>query len=134
MSGSFPHYVQQSRFDCGPTCLRMIAAYYGRLYAWTKAEPIEGTSLADLMAVAREWGFDVRGVRASQDALLSDVNLPAIAHWQNEDGKDHWVVFAEITDDAVYIADPAWSFGGLRRFRLRGLSNYWDGVLLLLHP
>ena len=27
---SFPHYRQLDAMDCGPTCLRMIAKYYGR--------------------------------------------------------------------------------------------------------
>ncbi|MCM1516815.1 MAG: cysteine peptidase family C39 domain-containing protein [Paraprevotella sp.] len=27
---SFPHYLQQESADCGPSCLRMIARYYGR--------------------------------------------------------------------------------------------------------
>ena len=132
---NFPVYVQQGRYDCGPTCLRMIAVYYGRLYAWTKPEAEDrGVSLADLIAVAGEWGFNTRGVRASQDALGREARLPAIAHWQNEDGKDHWVVMVEIREDFVYIADPAWPFDGMRGFRLQGLSNYWDGILLLIHP
>ena len=136
---NFPVYVQQGRYDCGPTCLRMIAVYYGRLYAWTKPEPAEhGTSLADLMAVATEWGFAVRGVRftacTSSESLRTRVALPAIAHWQNEDGKAHWVVMVEIREGFVYIADPAWPFDGMRGFRLQGLSNYWDGILLLIHP
>ena len=27
---SFPHYQQHDQMDCGPTCLRMIAAFYGK--------------------------------------------------------------------------------------------------------
>ena len=29
----FPHYTQLDSMDCGPTCLRMIARYYGRRYS-----------------------------------------------------------------------------------------------------
>jgi ATP-binding cassette, subfamily B, bacterial len=29
----FPFYKQLDRMDCGPTCLRMIAHYYGKIYA-----------------------------------------------------------------------------------------------------
>ena len=29
---SFPHYQQQEAADCGPSCLRMIAKYYGKVY------------------------------------------------------------------------------------------------------
>lgn len=29
----FPHYIQHDAMDCGPTCLRMVAAYYGKRYS-----------------------------------------------------------------------------------------------------
>ena len=28
----FPHFIQLDKMDCGPTCLRIIAKYYGRNY------------------------------------------------------------------------------------------------------
>lgn len=27
----FPHYLQLDAMDCGPTCLRMIAKFYGKI-------------------------------------------------------------------------------------------------------
>ncbi|WP_195575029.1 cysteine peptidase family C39 domain-containing protein, partial [Phocaeicola massiliensis] len=30
---TFPHYLQLDAMDCGPTCLRMIARYYGKNYS-----------------------------------------------------------------------------------------------------
>jgi hypothetical protein len=32
----FPHYKQLDSMDCGPTCLRMIAKYYGKIYILLK--------------------------------------------------------------------------------------------------
>jgi len=32
------------------------------------------------------------------------------------------------------MAESSLAFEGLRGFRLRALSNYWDGILLVLHP
>ena len=29
----FPHYLQLDAMDCGPTCLRMIAKFYGKSYS-----------------------------------------------------------------------------------------------------
>jgi len=29
----FPHYTQLNSSDCGPTCLRMIASFYGKEYS-----------------------------------------------------------------------------------------------------
>ena len=33
MMNRFPHYLQHDAMDCGPTCLRMIAKYYGKNYS-----------------------------------------------------------------------------------------------------
>lgn len=33
MFSMFPIYRQPDSMDCGPTCLRMIAKYYGRTYS-----------------------------------------------------------------------------------------------------
>ncbi len=33
MSRGFPLYTQHDVMDCGPTCLRMVAAYYGQHYS-----------------------------------------------------------------------------------------------------
>lgn len=33
MFKSFPHYQQLDSMDCGPSCLRIIAKYYGRSYS-----------------------------------------------------------------------------------------------------
>lgn len=30
---SFPHYSQHDVMDCGPTCLRMVSAFYGKRYS-----------------------------------------------------------------------------------------------------
>ena len=30
---NFPHYIQLDAMDCGPTCLRMIAKFYGKSYS-----------------------------------------------------------------------------------------------------
>jgi ATP-binding cassette subfamily B protein len=30
---SFPHYLQLDALDCGPSCLRMVAKYYGKTYS-----------------------------------------------------------------------------------------------------
>ena len=29
----FPHFIQHDVADCGPTCLRMMAKYYGKEYS-----------------------------------------------------------------------------------------------------
>ncbi|MEL6943301.1 MAG: cysteine peptidase family C39 domain-containing protein, partial [Bacteroidota bacterium] len=29
----FPYYHQLDQMDCGPTCIRMIAAHYGKIFS-----------------------------------------------------------------------------------------------------
>ena len=131
----FPVYVQQGSFDCGPTCLLMVASYYGKnAVIETNAEDA-GATMAALAKDAEKSGFDVRNVRVVQfhfDAL-SQLQLPAIAHWI-ESGRAHWVVITEIVDGWIYVADPGWPFGGMRRFSRADFINCWDGILMLLSP
>jgi len=35
-TNSFPHYLQLDAMDCGPSCLRMVAKYYGKTYTSDK--------------------------------------------------------------------------------------------------
>ena len=42
MKLSFPRYTQHDTMDCGPICLRMVAAHYGRIYS---LENLRGKSL-----------------------------------------------------------------------------------------
>ena len=30
---NFPYYPQHDTMDCGPTCLRMVAAFHGKCYS-----------------------------------------------------------------------------------------------------
>ena len=58
----FPHYAQHDASDCGPTCLRMIAKYYGKEYS---AEMLrrhcyisrEGVSMLGISDAAEFVGF-----------------------------------------------------------------------------
>ncbi|MDE7071893.1 MAG: hypothetical protein K2O66_00830, partial [Bacteroidales bacterium] len=35
----FPVFAQLDQMDCGPTCVRMIAKYYGRTYSLQTLRP-----------------------------------------------------------------------------------------------
>ena len=64
---SFPHYLQQESADCGPSCLRMIAKYYGKAYS---AEMLrkrcfisrEGVSMLGISDAAESIGFRTVGL------------------------------------------------------------------------
>ena len=109
---SFPHYLQLDAMDCGPSCLRMIAKYYGKSYSLQtlRARSFitrEGVSMLGISDAAESIGFRTSGVRISLEQLKKDVPLPCILHWN----QNHFVVCYDIKKKRsgyrFYIADPA---------------------------
>ena len=63
---SFPHYLQLDAMDCGPSCLRMIAKYYGKSYSLQtlRARSFitrEGVSMLGISDAAESIGFHLFG-------------------------------------------------------------------------
>jgi ATP-binding cassette, subfamily B, bacterial len=105
---SFPHYRQLDANDCGPSCLRMIAKYYGRtvnLSVLRERSYIskDGVSLLGISEAAEFIGFRSEGYRLNFDQLKNDVVLPCVVHWNQK----HFVVVYKITRKKIYVADPA---------------------------
>lgn len=106
---SFPVYQQLDAMDCGPTCLRMVAKYYGRSismeYLRNKSQfGKQGVSMLGLADAAESIGLKTVGAKLSFDQLISDAPFPAIIHWDQY----HFVVIAPgSTKNRIIIADPA---------------------------
>lgn len=104
----FPHYHQLDSADCGPTCLRMIAKYYGRNYSiqYLRDHAFitrEGVSMLGISDAAELIGFRTMGVRITLEQLQTEVLLPCILHWNQH----HFVVCYRIKNGKYHIADPA---------------------------
>ena len=107
-SWRFPLERQLDAMDCGPTCLKMIAKYYGRVYSLSSLRERcylnrEGVSLLGISEAAEDVGFRTLSARISYDGLAEEAPLPCIAHWQQR----HFVVIYKIKNDKIYVADPA---------------------------
>lgn len=71
--------------DCGPSCLAMVAGYYG---LQINREDLrhscslgkEGVSLLAISKVAEKVGFKTIGGRLSLEMLAKEVPLPCIVH------------------------------------------------------
>ena len=110
---SFPKYTQLDAMDCGPTCLRIIAKYYGRHYGLETLRQHsfitrEGVSMLGISDAAEYIGFRTSGVMISFEQLVKDAPLPCIVHWK----QNHFVVVYNIKKDKgagyhIYVADPA---------------------------
>ena len=107
----FPHYRQLDGKDCGPTCLRMIAAYYGKKIGLEKLRNAtsmtkRGVSMRGIADAAESIGFKTLGVRLTLRQLFENMPLPCILHWNQR----HFVVCYDITchkEQYIYhIADP----------------------------
>lgn len=108
----FPHYKQLDSMDCGPSCLRMIAKFYGKSYSLqylrtrsyiTRA----GVSMLGISEAAENVGFRTKGYRLTWDELRDEVPFPCIVHWKQR----HFVVVYDIKKkrkgEVVSVADPA---------------------------
>lgn len=122
--------------DCGAACLASVAAHYRlllplaqiRQYAGITAR---GASLFGLSEAATRLGFDACGVK-SDNAGLSKIPLPAIAHLQLNDGTFHFIVVYRVFASYLRVMDP--STGKLHYRKKSAFLNEWSGALLLLLP
>ncbi len=90
---SFPCYHQLDSMDCGPTCLRIIAKYYGKNFSLQKLRDKcfatrNGVSLLGISDAAESIGFRTQGVKITFSQLVNELPLPAIIHWN----QNHFVV------------------------------------------
>jgi ATP-binding cassette subfamily B protein len=141
MPSKFPFYQQLDAMDCGATCLRMVARYYGRYYSLDYLRELtymgkQGVSLLGISDAAEHLGLQSLAVKTTFDRLSRDIPLPCIAYWKQQ----HFVVIYKATANAVWIADPA--VGKFKLSKEEFLSNWVSdvedgeelGVLLLLEP
>lgn len=117
---AFPVYKQLDQMDCGPTCLRMVAKFYGRNYSTSELRnksfiTREGVSLLGISDAAEAIGFRTIGVKIPFNKLVDEALLPCIVHWYQR----HFVVVYKISktpfsfwrragdEVKIFVADPA---------------------------
>lgn len=120
----FPNYIQTDIKDCGPTTLRIISKYYGKLINIQKLRNLaetnrEGSSLFGISAAAEKIGFRTIGARLTIEEL-DNVHLPCILHWNGA----HFVVLYKIKKNNYYISDPAI---GLIQYTKFEFLKFWIG-------
>ncbi len=113
--------------DCGPTCLRMVAKYYGRSISLDHLRNKsqygkQGVSMLGLADAAESIGLKSVGAKISFEQLVNDAPLPAILHWDQY----HFVVLTpSSTKDKLVIADPA---KGLIKLNKEEFIQRWVSV------
>ncbi|MDR1896123.1 MAG: peptidase domain-containing ABC transporter [Prevotellaceae bacterium] len=110
---SFPFYKQPDAMECGATCLRMIAKYYGREYSSATMSQLcavthEGVSMLSIGEAAEAIGLRSVCGRITPERMISQRPFPCILHWNQE----HFVTLYDVRTKrngkhVYYIADPA---------------------------
>lgn len=130
MRKPFPNYRQLDAMDCGPTCLRMIAKYYGHNYPiqYLREKSFitrEGVSMLGISDAAEAIGFRTNGIKITFEQLVTEKPLPCILHWN----QNHFVVCYSIKrkrdgDYEIKISDPA---GEKYTMNKAGFLKCWAG-------
>ncbi|WP_426474827.1 peptidase domain-containing ABC transporter [Chryseobacterium balustinum] len=138
----FPFYKQPDHKDCGPTCLRIISKFYGKIISLPQIRVLsettrEGSSLFGISDAAEKIGFRTLGVKINFNSLKDEVPLPCIVHWN----KEHFVVVYKVKKGRVFVSDPSY---GLLDYSADEFLNCWigknstveteEGLALLFEP
>ena len=129
--------------DCGPTCLRMVARFYGKSYSLQNLRDRchitrEGVSLLGISDAAESIGFRTTGVKVTWRQMVEEMPLPCIVHWNQR----HFVVVYDVVKKhgvyKVMVADPA---SGLLEYTEEDFRGLWleserktEGIALILEP
>lgn len=146
---TYPFFRQLDSMDCGPSCLRMVAAYYGRRLQLAALREMcyanrNGVTLLGISDAAECIGFRCVGIKTAFERLRRHVILPCIIHWR----QDHFAVVYRIRVTGkgdkmkgyVLVADPAY---GLVKYSVEEFLEGWladrergedKGTVLMLSP
>lgn len=140
MNHHYISYRQLDSMDCGPTCLRMIAKFYGKSYSLqTLREKChitrEGVSMLGISDAAESIGFRTTGVKLTWEQFRDEMPLPCIVHWNQK----HFVVVYDVDKmGLVTVADPA---KGILKYKIEDFLKCWlqsedqlFGLALLVEP
>lgn len=124
--------LQSTETECGLAALSALMSHYG--YETTIQEMRQyanpgrsGLNLAQLRAIAKAQGFDVKLLGVNSSAQLTDFPVPALAFWENS----HYVVISRIRRGKIEIIDPA---VGKVLIEADEFTQSFSGVLLTTTP
>lgn len=114
--------------DCGPTCLKMLLAYYGQDVALDQLikdcnVKLNGCSAKDINQAGRKYGLDMKSFKMDAEELVNQ-DRPAIVWWQYQ----HFCIFAGKDEDGkVVICNPD---RGRYRMSLDTFKSFYTEVSL----
>lgn len=137
MLKKFPSFRQYDEMDCGPSCLVIIAKYYGKTFSLEYLRTLchtnrSGSSLLSISTGAEKIGFRTIGARIDYEELPDEDLFPCIAYWRQK----HFVVIYRVKRNMVYVSDPA---HGLIRYTKQEFMKGWStdgttGIIMTVEP
>jgi ATP-binding cassette subfamily B protein len=115
MSTRYHYFRQLDHMDCGPTCLKMVAAHYGKDYSldYLRANAYITRSGVSLLGISDAAERTLK-TRLSYRQVTEEAPLPCIIHWNQE----HFVV--------LYGVQKSW----WRQWLTRGTTASADRLLI----
>ncbi len=120
---------QEGSYDCGISCLLMIARYYNSNVSKDYLEKIsmttnEGTSMYGLMVAATTLGFKCYGKKGNVYNLENKLT-PFIAHIKLEENRElyHYVIVNHITKNKITINDPSKGFITMTKDEFKAITT-----------
>ncbi len=121
--------------DCGACSLLCIIKYYNGYVPLEKIREdtvtnMNGTTAFHIVKAATSYGLEAIGVKV-KDIKDSNIYLPAIAHVSLKNGLQHFVVVYKISNNYVWLMDPA---KGKIKLKIEEFLAIWDNILILFSP
>jgi ATP-binding cassette, subfamily B, bacterial len=129
---SVPWVPQTADTDCGPACLAMTLAYFGKELPLDEIRARvhrgrDGSTARLMLDVGVELGLRGRGVTIHELGDLRHLPPATILHWNFH----HFVVLEKVTSRGAWIVDP---IDGLRSVSREELGRSFTGVALIFEP
>lgn len=132
---------QQYDFSCGSAAIASLLSYhydhevteqevFSGMFSLADPEKVrmEGFSMLDMKRFLESEGYQADGFRMPLSGLRKKVSLPVIV-LLNLNGFRHFVVIKGISDDEVYVGDPA---RGLKVYSRVAFERYWNGAAFVI--
>jgi ATP-binding cassette subfamily B protein len=132
-----PFFRQAEEMDCGATCLRIIAKYFGKDISLNELRHLtqttkEGTNISGISEAAEKIGFRTIGLKVTFADIFEEKPTPFIAYWNQK----HFIVVYELKKKEIVVADPA---HGILTYTHTEFIKNWsnndpnnEGIVLLL--
>lgn len=134
-SRDFSNIVRQTtEYTCGPAALATLIIMLGgnademQLAKISGTTEESGTSMLALKKVAADLGYKV-SLKNVKLGNITKYKLPILAHENNKENGDHYVVIKEVAGNVIKIADPS---AGNIELEVEEFENSFTGKVLTL--